>query len=366
MKKVSRKSSIAYFISPHGYGHAARAAAVMEFSHRLDKSLKFEIFTLVPQWFFTDSLEFSFGYHHVLTDIGMTQKTPTAEDPSSTAHRLDEFLPFEDALLNRLARKIASQGCRLVICDISPLGIEVAKKAGVPSLLIENFTWDWIYEAYVRYEPELRRHIAFMKQIFGGADHHIQTIPLCRRDTSAVLTAPVSRSLRRPPADIRQSLQLPPGKKVVMLTMGGMSWNFPSLERLKEEKHVYFIILGAVTRRKRDANIILLPHRSGLFHPDLINTCDAVIGKAGYSTVAEAFQAGVPFGCVEREIFPESKVLSSFVNNEMNGLVIGPERSLARHPVSITHDLLAMPRGTRHNINGGQEAAKTILGLLAS
>lgn len=365
MKKVSRKSSIAYFISPHGYGHAARAAAVMEFSHRLDKSLKFEIFTLVPEWFFRDSLEFSFGYHQVLTDIGMTQKTPTVEDPSSTAQRLAEFMPFEDALLDRLARKITGQGCRLVICDISPLGIAVAKRAGVPSLLIENFTWDWIYEAYVRYEPELRRHSALMKQIFGGADHHIQTVPLCRRDTSALLIAPVSRSLRRPPAVIRQSLQLPSGKKVVMLTMGGMSWNFPAPERLKKEKQVCFIMLGAVTRRKRDDNLILLPHRSGFFHPDLINACDAVISKAGYSTVAEAFQAGVPFGCIEREMFPESKVLASFVSNEMNGLIIGPERSLARHLVSITHDLLAMSRGTRHGGNGGQEAAEIILGLLA-
>jgi len=39
------KNRIACFISPHGYGHAARAAAVMEALHLLDPGKEFEIFT---------------------------------------------------------------------------------------------------------------------------------------------------------------------------------------------------------------------------------------------------------------------------------------------------------------------------------
>ena len=366
MRKSSRSGSIAYFISPHGYGHAARASAVMEFCHRLDRSLRFEVFTLVPEWFFRDSLEFPFGYHPVLTDIGMIQKTATVEDPSSTVQRLDEFLPFDDTLLSRLAEEVSAAGCRLVICDISPLGIAVAKRMGVPSLLIENFTWDWIYDAYVKYEPGLSRHITFMEEIFNDADHHIQASPVCRRDESVALTAPISRSLRRPPVEIRRELQIPQGAKTVILTMGGMPWHFPSLERLKKERSLCFVALGASRRGVRDGNLILLPHRSGFFHPDLVNACDAVIGKAGYSTMAEAFQAGVPFGCIEREIFPESEVLASFVRNEMNGAVIKPEGLLPRHWISSAHDLLQMPRITRDGRNGGQQAAEAILAILAS
>ena len=31
-----------------------------------------------------------------------------------------------------------------------------------------------------------------------------------------------------------------------------------------------------------------------VFHPDLVNASDAVIGKAGYNTLAEVFYAGTP------------------------------------------------------------------------
>ena len=47
---------IAVFISPHGYGHASRAAAVMAALADLDAAVEFEIFTTVPPWFFRDSL----------------------------------------------------------------------------------------------------------------------------------------------------------------------------------------------------------------------------------------------------------------------------------------------------------------------
>ena len=75
--------SIAYFISPHGYGHAARAAGVMEAVHELNPSIRFEIFTKVPSWFFDDSSSGNFGYHSLLTDIGLVQRTPLGRRSSA-------------------------------------------------------------------------------------------------------------------------------------------------------------------------------------------------------------------------------------------------------------------------------------------
>ena len=69
------KNRIACFISPHGYGHAARAAAVMEAFHLLDPEKEFEIFTTIPEWFFHHSLSGAFTYHPLLTDIGLVQET---------------------------------------------------------------------------------------------------------------------------------------------------------------------------------------------------------------------------------------------------------------------------------------------------
>jgi len=64
---------------------------------------------------------------------------------------LDAFLPFEERLLKELADKIRFADCHLVTSDISPLEIAAAKRAGIGSILVENFTWDWRYEAYGRW-----------------------------------------------------------------------------------------------------------------------------------------------------------------------------------------------------------------------
>ena len=67
---------LAYFISPHGYGHAARAASVMGALAGMESSLRFDIFTTIPQWFFGDNLRELFDYHPLQTDIKLAQRSP--------------------------------------------------------------------------------------------------------------------------------------------------------------------------------------------------------------------------------------------------------------------------------------------------
>ena len=115
----NRTPRIAYFISPHGYGHAARAAAVMEAIRELDPTVALDVFTSVPRWFFRDSLSGDFEYHDLLTDIGMVQRTPMEADLPETLRRLNRFLPFRQSRLTDLADRLRKKGCTLVVSDIS-------------------------------------------------------------------------------------------------------------------------------------------------------------------------------------------------------------------------------------------------------
>ena len=122
------RKHIAYFISPHGYGHAARASAVMEAILKLDPEVHFEIFTLVPTWFFEESLPvYSFDYHPYLTDVGLVQTNPLQEDLAETVNRLKVLIPFSPECIQKLAETLAQTGCQLILCDISPLGIAVGR-----------------------------------------------------------------------------------------------------------------------------------------------------------------------------------------------------------------------------------------------
>ena len=65
------KLSIAYFVTSHGFGHAARASAVMNAIYVRWPFVHFEIFALTPEWFFQRSLNVPFVYHSEPTDIGL-------------------------------------------------------------------------------------------------------------------------------------------------------------------------------------------------------------------------------------------------------------------------------------------------------
>ena len=355
--------NLAFFISSHGFGHAARAAAVMAALHAPHPALHFEIFTQVPRWFFEDSLAGPFNYHPALTDIGLVQTSPLSEDLSQTVRRLNEFLPFDEAHVSELAAQV--RHCALVLCDIAPLGIAVARAAGIPSVLIENFTWDWIYEGYRADAPGLQPHIDTLHGVFNSADYHIQTAPACDALRPAhLVTRPVSRNARTPAVRIRERLGLPLQAKAVLLTMGGVegAYNFP--DRLGEQPAVYFVIPGGSDSHERRGNVVLLSHHSGFFHPDLLNACDAVVGKLGYSTLAEAYQAGIPFGYIQRPRFRESAVLAAYIQAEMRGLEIPAAHFEDGSWLSALPALLALPRIERRGRNGAVEVVEFISQLL--
>ncbi len=359
---MTHNRSIAYFISPHGFGHAARAAAVMAAIHQLSPTIRFEIFTRVPEWFFADSLTAPFGYHALLTDIGLAQQNSLIEDLPETIRRLDDFLPFEPTRLQHLARQLRQLKCALVICDIAPLGIAVAQAAQIPSVLIENFTWDWIYQAYLPDEPKLEPHLSYLQSLFRAADYHIQTEPICQPSPAAALTTgPISRQVRTPAEQLQAKLGLPSPAKMVLLTMGGVGWDYTSLDQLANHPEVHFVIPGGSQQLERRRNLVLLPNHTSFFHPDLINAADVVIGKVGYSTLAEVYQAGAPYGYIPRPYFRESALLAGYIKSHMYGLAIaGSEFAdgswLARLPA-----LLAMPRINRPTTGGAEQVARFIL-----
>ncbi len=346
---------LAYFISPHGFGHAARAAAVMNALSALDPAIHFEIFTRVPRWFFADSVTASFTYHDTLTDIGMAQSDALRENVPQTLRNLKAFLPFRRAFVAELAARVKQLQCARVLCDIAPLGIAVAHAAAVPSILIENFTWDWIYAGYR--DARLAKPSAYLRAIFAQANAHIQTKPVCRSTSADLVTAPVSRAPRIAAKKIRAQLGIPARAKIVLITMGGMTMQHPFLDQLHEWHSIYFVVPGATRAPQTNGNVILLPHRSTFYHPDLIYASNVVIGKAGYSTVAEAYHAGMPFGYVPREKFRESPTMAKFIMSEMRGIEIPAARFASGAWLAALPALLALPRLARNHINGAEQIA---------
>lgn len=358
-------TTLAYFVTPHGFGHATRAGAVIAALQAQQPHVRFEIFTTVPHWVLADSVTGPFGYHSIVTDVGLAQTSPMSEDLAATVARLDALLPFREPLVAELAAHVQRLGCRAVLCDIAPLGIAVAKAAGIPSVLNENFTWDWIYEPYAETEHRLWPHIEYLRSAFAQADVRIQTRPVCAPNSPRLTTGPVGRRPRSTREETRARLGVPLDAQAALLTMGGIEpGQYPFLRELSAQPAHFIIPGGSRDGIQREGNVVLLPHRSEFYHPDLVNACDAVVGKLGYSTLAEAYLTHTPYGYIARPNFRETAQLGGFVQSELNGMEIAPEAFANGVWLRQLPDLLSRPRPAAPERNGAETIAEFVSELL--
>ncbi|MAK33179.1 MAG: hypothetical protein CL386_04245, partial [Acidiferrobacter sp.] len=119
-------------------------------------------------------------------------------------------------------------------------------------------------------------------------------------------------------------------------------------------------VSGASEVIETDRNLTLLPVRCPLHHPDLVRAADLVIGKAGYSTIAEVHAAGTPFGCFIRADYPEMGPLVEFIEREIPGKMLAPEQFADGTWLDELPELLAMQSVSRPSVSAAAECAALV------
>lgn len=352
--------SIAAFISPHGFGHATRTIAILESLQERMPDLEILLFTTVPAHLFGSSSLTRTTMHPVTSDVGLVQHDALSVNMAATADALDDFLPFSEKLLTSLCRKV--DGCFAVLSDISPLGIAVGKQAGIPSILVENFTWDWIYRNLPGVNRRLLLHADHLQRLFTKADYRFQVEPVCQKAADTVSCPAVFRKLRQGRKTVRDRLDCS-DKKLVLVSMGGMDYPLDLADATAHFTDILFILAGQKQTARISMNCHTLSHDSGFYHPDLIGAADLVICKSGYSTLAECLQSGTRVGCISREDFAESAVLARYVKKRLGGTVFTSHEFTTRAWLSHIPAMLAALKPEQAWINGADVIADFLLSL---
>jgi hypothetical protein len=355
-------TELACFISPHGYGHATRTMALLQALRERISGLRVQLFTTVDPELF-DDLEVPFDYHQVITDVGLVQHDAFSENRAATVVKLGELLPFDASLVQSCAALCS--GCKLILCDISVLGIVVGRQLQTPSILVENFTWDWIYQQMAVQTAEDAALLSYGRMLascYDLADYRIQTEPLCCRRSADLCCAPIARKQRSTRSETRRTLGCG-DRQTILVSMGGIEVVLPFVGLLQRYPDYYFIIGARNNRALSGANLKWIAPDEAWHHPDLINGCDLLICKSGYSTIAECLQTDTPICCVSRGAFAESAALEHFVENEMNATILEQRLFLNGAWLDALPSLLARKR-TRLPVNGADQAAEFICSLL--
>jgi len=148
---------------------------------------------------------------------------------------------------------------------------------------------------------------------------------------------------------------------MVLASMGGVGWDYGPLDRMVGDDGPWLVVPGGAEGEMRRGRLLVLPFHSMYFHPDLVHAADVVVGKLGYSTVAEVCHAGTAFAYVERPRFPESPVLARFVDEKLTAVMLEPAAFANCQWLPAVREALAAPRKTPAARDGAAEAAAAIL-----
>jgi len=298
-------------ISSHGFGHAARQAAMLRELHALRPDWTLVISTMVDRRF----LELVFRdvpvvMRPVQWDVGMLQADALGSDPAATLQALQDL---EDDLPRRLDQEVAwiSRQDRpvLLIGDIPPVAAVLAERLQAPLVWMGNFGWDDIYrplgsafEFWASRARECYRHGSLLLRCpFSLAmNWNLQEISL-----DLVAAGP-----RTIPAHLEDALQGDLSVNV-LVGFGGLGLGIDPVLFSRWPDHRFLLSSPEnIDLRERLAlisNVTLLP--DDVRPLDVMPYCSRHLGKPGFSSFCEAMAADLGLHVVERQGFAEAEAL---------------------------------------------------------
>jgi L-arabinokinase len=321
-------SSLVYYVSGHGFGHAVRSGEIIRALRRARPALAVHVRSGAPDWLFPGAS----SIERVELDVGVVQPDALRIDRAATLRLAASLASRADSLVGHEREIVRGLQARLVVSDIPALAFLIAQACRVPGIGVANFAWDWIYEPYIGAEPHATWLLDWLRQAYASADLLLR-LPF-HGDLSAfrnVEDVPlVTRKPTAPRQVLRQRLGLQEHEQAVLLSFGGLGLS--GLDARQLEKLGRYTFLGTEkelqTGNGLPANVRLLPIQSE-HYDDLIGASDVVVSKPGFGIVASCLAQRIPLLYTSREDFREYPILVQAIHTHGRGLLIPQEDLLA-------------------------------------
>ena len=268
--------------------------------------------TSAPCWLFGRTARVPIALIPGDCDTGVIQIDSLRLDERLTIQRADAFY---QTMLERTrveAQLLEERDARFVVADAPPLGCAAAAAAGVPAVVITNFTWDWIYEGYpdeLGAAPALLPTIrSAYRQAEAAWRLHARRLRDVRHDPRCAVHH--ARHARHPRDVVRRTLGLPVNQPLVLSSFGGYGvsgFDASALDCLAS----YGVVI--THRDASDAMTSAPPgvhqvsesrlYDSGLLYEDLVAAADIVATKPGYGIIAECIANETAVLCTSTRTF---------------------------------------------------------------
>ena len=357
---------LAVYVSGHGYGHATRVGEVLREVRRREPSLPIAIVTSGPEALYRRAVAGPFEFRAEACDVGLAQKSALVIDEAGTVDAWRRFQPGYDARVAREALWLRGSGARIVLGDIPPLAFDSAADAGVASIALANFSWDWIYRHLAARQPELHEAADRAAAAYACCGLLLE-LPFAG-DLSAFprrLAIPlVARQPRVARAEARKRLKV--DGTVVLVSFGGLG--LPGFEPAVLARMPAFTFLVSDAPRPLPANVRRVGtaemEGAGLEYVDLVGAADVVVTKPGYGIVSDAIGAGTRMLYTDRGDFPEYPILVREMARWLACAYVTNEDSLQGAFAAAIELLMAQPMPSPPPLDGARHAAERILAAM--
>uniref|UniRef100_A0A5B7ACR5 Putative L-arabinokinase-like n=1 Tax=Davidia involucrata TaxID=16924 RepID=A0A5B7ACR5_DAVIN len=350
----------AYYVTGHGFGHATRVVEVVR--NLILAGHDVHVVTGAPDFVFTTEIQSPRLFlRKVLLDCGAVQADALTVDRLASLEKYSETAVVPRAsILATEVEWLNSIKADLVVSDVVPVACRAAADAGIRSVCVTNFSWDFIYAEYVMAAGNDHRSIVWqIAEDYSHCEFLIRLPGYCPMPAYRdVIDVPlVVRRLHKSRKEVRKELGIGDDVKLVILNFGGQ----PAGWKLKEEylpSGWLCLVCGASDNQELPPNFIKLA--KNVYTPDLIAASDCMLGKIGYGTVSEALAYKLPFVFVRRDYFNEEPFLRNMLEYYQGGVEMIRRDLITGHWKPYLERAVCLKPCYEGGINGGEVAARIL------
>lgn len=349
----------AYYVTGHGFGHATRVVEVVR--HLILAGHDVHVVTGAPDFVFTTEIKSPRLFlRKLVLDCGAVQADALTVDRLASLEKYSETAVAPRAsILATEVEWLNSIKADLVVSDVVAVACRAAADAGIRSVCVTNFSWDFIYAEYVMAAGYHHRSIVWqIAEDYSHCEFLIRLPGYCPMPAFRdVIDVPlVVRRLHKSRKEVRSEMGISEDVKLVILNFGGQ----PAGWKLKEEylPPGWLCLVCGASERELPPNFIKLP--KDVYTPDVMAASDCMLGKIGYGTVSEALAYKLPFVFVRRDYFNEEPFLRNMLEYYQGGVEMIRRDLLTGHWRPYLERATSLIPSFDGAVNGGQVAARIL------
>lgn len=295
------------YISGHGFGHIAQTGPVLDALRQLQPALRLTVVSGAPEFKLRQRIGGDFALVPRAADFGFVMSDAFRIDRAASAAAYRDFHAGWEERVAAEADFLQDLDADLLLSNVAYLPLAAAERLGLPTYAMSSLNWADLFAhefAGETWAPPLHGQ---MLAAYRSARTFFRLAPAMAMPDlpQARPVDPVARLGTRQDGLLRQVLGVGQGTRLVLAALGGIATRLPA-QTWPAEPDLHWLVPAAWGVVRPDMSAF---EPLGWDFADLLASVDAVVGKPGYGTFAEAACNGTPMLYARRPDWPEQEAL---------------------------------------------------------